>query len=242
MKSLVLRAALAVCAIGAAASAMAGPPVLQTGTYRLHNHRAGGQAPPAYGLRLDGLDGTRNPANIYSFDFDNAQSDMRMTLDLTAKTVRIFGTVYGGRDVGTTYENPSMGRVGLWQVDFLYDTNVMVQTSGRIVVSRFSNLNTGYIRPLFTSNVNAFRGNPQIALVDYNSVATAPSFLLGLNHRGNPGASGWGWLNHSGQSHVAASDWLFEVDPNPIPIPAPGAASLAMLGLSLAGALRRRLS
>ncbi len=234
------RFALVIAGAFALAASAAPTPVLQSGEYRLNNHRNGGQQPPGYGLRLDGLDGSRNPARIFSFDFNDSRSDMRMALDLAARTIRIFGTVWGGHDNGSTYAPESQGRVGLWRIEFLYDTNVVVQSDGTIAISRPSNLNVGYIQPLFSSTRSAFRNNPQIPLVDFNMDPYAPSFYLGLNHRTNPGVSGWGWLNHSGQSHIAASDWLFEVDPTPIPSPVSG--SLAIVGMAALAGLRRRLS
>lgn len=209
--------------------------VIQDGLYELTNHRGGGNQPPAYGLRLDGLDG--NNSHIFSFDFEGVGADMRMRLDVANGLIRIFGTAYGGRDVGSQYEAVNRGRVGLWAIDFTYRVGVQVDGQGQIVVNPQSVQNNGFIQPLFNSSRPAFAGNPEIALRDYNSDPNGHSFLLGLNHRGNPGVSGWGWLNHSGNPHVAASDWLFEVVPTAIPSPA--AASLGMIGLCIA-ALRRR--
>lgn len=228
-----LCSAVGVFALSAVLSTQAA--VLNDGLYQLVNHRAGGQQPPAYGLRLDGLDG--NNHRIYSFDFEGQGSDMRMDLDVANGTIRIFGTAYGGRDVGSNYENPNRGRVGLWQIDFTYRSGVQVDGQGRIVINPQSAQNNGYIQPLFDSHRPAFQNNPQIPLVDYNSDPNGNSFLLGLNHRGNPGVSGWGWLNHSGNPHVAASDWLFEVLPTPIP--SPTGATLGLIGLCIAAARRR---
>ena len=221
---------------GAAIAANAGAPALLVdGTYRLFNHPDGGNRPPNYGMRLDGLDG--NNTHIYTFDFEDAQSDMRMSVDMANSRVRIFGRAWGGYDVGTSYQNPALGRAGLWQFDFTYRANVSVRPDGEII-AYMSPMNNGYVQPLFSSSVPRFAGNPQIALVDYNSVPQ-PSFHLDFGHRGFAGVSGWGWVNHSGGPHVYASDWLFTVGAEPIP--SPTAASLGMLGLTLVGALRRRI-
>lgn len=236
MKRIRMASVLFVCAMGTAFSANAGlGAVLQNGTYQLHSHPNGGIRPPLYGLRLDGLDGTNS--HDYTFDFDAAGSDMRMTVDLNAGSVRIFGVTFGGRDMGSAYQNPSAGTTGLWQIDFTYSANVQVHGNGEIT-AHMSPQNNGYIQPLFASNVNAFQNNPQIPLVDFNGNPQAPSFHLNTGHRGVPGVSGWGWVNHSGAPHVYASDWLFTVGANPIP--SPGAASLGMIGLAVAGMMRRR--
>ncbi|MGE3181374.1 MAG: hypothetical protein AB7N71_07070 [Phycisphaerae bacterium] len=233
MKKLKVAAVLLTCGVGTAITANAGVnmPVLQNGTYELNNHPDGAIRPPTYGLRLDGLDG--NNQHNFTFDFDNDASDMRMTLNLNNGSIRIFGTTYGGRDMGTAYQNPSMGATGLWQVDFTYNANVSVRSDGAIVVAE-SQQNSGYIQPLFASNLNAFANNAQIPLVDFMD----PSFLLDTNHRGFAGVSGWGWVNHSGNPHVYSSDWLFTVGASAIP--SPGAASLGMIGLTLASVFRRR--
>lgn len=233
MKNMMFAAAFAAAAVG---SAFAGPtPVVASGTYRLFNHNGGGAQPPAYGLRLDGLD-LHHSNRLYSFDFENAQSDMKMTVNHANGTIRIFGTAFGGRDVGNSYENPAQGRVGLWQMDFTYRANVSTAADGEIT-AWMSAQNNGWIKPLFNSTVAAFAGNPMIPLIDFNGVP-APSFHLDTNHRGEPGVSGWGWMNHSNRPHVYASDWLFTVGAEPIPEPA--TASLSILGVALISALRRR--
>lgn len=237
MRLSLLNAAVLVGALSAFGTASAAPPVLSSGIYHLNNHPDGGAQPPGYGLRLDGLDG--NPSRIYSFDFNDSRSNMLMDLDLGAGTIRIYGESYGGRDVGSTYGNESGGRVGLWEIDFTYTANVSVRPNGTIVAAPSGSQNSGYIQPLFNSSVARFAGNPQIPLIDFNMQQNTPSFLLELGHRGFAGVSGYGWLNHSGEPHVAASDWLFTVGN---PIPSPSAAFLGLIGLAGSAWVRRRLS
>ncbi len=225
--------ALTLCASSSALAAQ----VLADGLYQLQNHRDGALRPPLYGLRLDGLDG--NVGNDYTFDFDAPGADMRMDLDVAGGTIRIFGTAFGGLDVGPGFDNPANGRVGLWRIDFTYNVGVTALPSGEIVAGPMSAQNSGFIQPLFAGAGN-FAGNPQIALTDYNGNAAGRTFHLNTGHRGNPGVSGWGWLNHGTfQQHIYASDWLFEV--NGVPIPAPGAAMLGLLGTAAIGFVRRRI-
>ncbi|MGK7897958.1 MAG: Ig-like domain-containing protein, partial [Xenococcus sp. (in: cyanobacteria)] len=72
-------------------------PTDQGVTYQLHNHPDGNAASPFYGLRLDGLL-TGNADDIVTFDFENAQSDMRIAIQ--NNQIRIFGVAYGGADIG----------------------------------------------------------------------------------------------------------------------------------------------
>lgn len=223
--------ATSLCFAAVAAYGAGIPGGLATGTYTLLNHPDGEIRTPYYGLRLDGLDG--NNSNRYTFDFEHAQSNMQMTYN--GSTIHIFGNVWGGKDIGSSYQNPSQGRTGLWQVDFTYRANVSANPNGSIQVNS-SPTNNGFIKPLFNSTVAAFQNNPQIPLIDFMD----PSFLLDTGHRGFAGISGWGWVNHSGRAHVPASDWLFTVGAQVIPTP--GAASLGMIGLALVNGLRRRLA
>lgn len=202
-------------------------------SYRLANHPDGSARPPAYGLRLDELyDATPNH-DLFTFDFDHASSIMQMDLDVAAGTLRIHGWVYGGRDTGSAYANDQY--LGVYTVDMLYVagvSNVPGDDDVWVTGPTMSNWGT-IIAP----------SNDAIPLTNVDM--GGHSFRLGnedndLGHRGFAGISGWGWINHGADPmrHVESSDWLFTASP----VPTPGAASLAMIGLSLIGAGRRRKS
>jgi hypothetical protein len=178
-------------------------PAQGTVRYELHNHPDGGAAPPLYGLRLDGLL-TGDGSDVFSFDFDHAQSAVFM--DVGATTVHIFGHAFGGRDVGSSYTN-----AGVWLIDFTYAVGVTTAAGDDdLIVNNCGSVNTGTIQATFGSNQSP------IALVDFCG-GNPFSFRFGNEeddngHRGFSGLSGWGWLNHSGQAHISASDWLFTAE------------------------------
>jgi len=214
--------------------------VLEDGVYQLNSHRDGSARPPLYGLRLDGL-GTGDQNDIYTFDFNGPGAAMFMDLDVANNSIRIFGTAFGGLDVGNTYDNIANGQVGLWNIDFTYTSGIQVLGDGEIIAGPMNAANNGSITPIvdathFTSGV--FSGGNAIPLVDYNGAVNDPTFHIDFGHR-TPGdvISGWGWVNHGSYPHQYDSDWLFEVGPR---VPVPGAVYLAALGIGFVGARSRR--
>ncbi len=224
------KSTLALSAIVAAMSAASAghAAMIEDGLYQLHNHPDGNAASPFYGMRLDELYNATGGHDIFTFDFDHVDSNMQMTIDGTE--IHIFGTVYGGRDTGSSYANDSY--LGVYTVDFTYNMGVMtVPGDDDVWVDTTNNVNTGTIdTPLGdTIALEDERGNYgySIRIGDENN---------DNGHRGHDGISGWGWLNHGGHPHVAASDWLFTAEL----VPTPGAASL--FAASGAMLIRRRRS
>lgn len=223
-----LRPALAGVALSVCCGASSGA-VIVNGTYALHNHPDGGERPPLYGLRLDELYNATGGHDVFTFDFDDARSNMSMVV--TDDTITISGVVWGGRDIGSAYAVEAT--TGLYTVSFAYTIGV-VNVPGdddRGVLQSASHQNTGTILSP-TGDL--------IALVD-EAMDHPYGFRLGdedndLGHRGHAGISGWGWLTHgpNPNDHVAASDWLFTATL----VPTPGAAALALV--AFAGMARRR--
>lgn len=209
------------------------------GTYNLGNHPDGGAAAPFYGLRLDGLL-TGDSSDIYTFDFEHAESKMKLTYDATG--VHIFGTAFGGLDAGNAY---SAAESGVWEIDFKYET-VLPDGNGAIVPDQFEGTK-GSITLLdavagASAGFEAREGNPFV-LMDVSGNHDY-SFKIAEDHRGYEGYSGLGWLNHaptdggSGadiDEHMYSSDWLFAVEvPEPTTI-------LGLTAIAIAGSsLRRR--
>lgn len=239
-----------VCSVAALASfvipsvALAAP-VLDNGTYRLGNHPDGNVRPPLYGMRLDGLDG--NTGHEFTFDFENTPgANMYMTVNIdqgdpSNSTIDIFGTVFGGEDVGGSYGAVS----GFWDVDFTYSANIDVLPSGQIVVTPGDPANTGTITPQADVTNGGggvvFDGGVPIYLANHPINSVDNAFNLGTNHRGFAGVSGWGWLRYGSSptnlNHVDSSDWLFTVGEM---VPAPGAMLLGSIGIAMLGFVRRR--
>lgn len=210
-------------------------------TYQLGNHPDGNASSPAYGLRLDGLF-TQDTNDIWTFDFDGPGSSMKLTYDSVANDIRIYGTVLGGLDTGSMYHSSLQG---LWSVDFRYSANVTGGSAGSdtfFEVTGEDPSNMGTITPLFnaTGEAPASREMIQvnmgsaISLVDKQGKAnkkdpnpysfrfnnTEDHRLAGYGLSGPDTFVGWGWLDHNGQSHVYASDWLFTGSPIVAPLPA----------------------
>lgn len=214
-------------AIGLFAVSGASGAFIAQGTYQLHNHPDGSARPPFYGMRADELFDITGGHDIFTFNFDDAASDMKMTYD--GSTIHIFGVALGGRDIGSAYAvEPT---TGLYTIDFSYTIGVSGVPGDDDVWVTANMANFG--------SVQGPVGGP-ISLVDKSNGDY--SFRLGDEtgnggHRGHPGISGWGWLTHhfESQGHIADTDFLFTAEL----IPAPGA--MALMGLvGLRGARRSR--
>jgi hypothetical protein len=230
-----LSAALVLVGVSAFSTAQAA--VIDYGTYQLNNHPNAAMASPGYGLRLDGLlDG--DSGKVYTFDFDDSRSDVKMTWDGTA--ISIFGDVWGGRDTGSSYGGSGNDAARLWDLNFTYDMGVS-EAGGQssVTVSGTDMLNTGSI----ASDLGLFD------LTDVGNPMHHYTFKLAFDHRGFSGISGWGWLNHCVSDddtvgavagadcavHEYSSDFLFTATKVPEP------STIAILMAGLAGlAIRRR--
>ena len=172
-----------------------------------------------------------------SFSFDAAiadltQTNMTLSIDTTAQTISISGSVFGGEDASTTY---GFG-AGWYNIDFSYSANV-VQVSNGWIVNSFDTNNSGTI----TS-----QGNADVAAGWTHTFfdQAVPSFefltddhrLAGTGFEGQGRFVGRGWVtnNSDGSNTTGTQDWLF------MTVPAPGVASL--LGVAGLCAMRRRRS
>ena len=170
--------------------------LISSGTYQLHNHPDGNVRPPLYGLRLDGLE-TGVSSDIYTFDFDHADSNMKMSFDFPNRKIRIYGKAVGGLNEGNAYAE-SYPR--LYTITFTYHL-VHIDTNHIIAEYRaedYGQIIDGETPPLIVNNLKP-------------SLMDGSFFKIARNHRGVSTFSGWGWLDHSGRSHIAASDWLFTI-------------------------------
>jgi len=169
---------------------------LKPGLYRLHNHRDGRSAPPFYGLRLDGLQ-TGDADDVFSFDFDAPGAAVFLELEPTG--ARIFGTAYGGEDLGHRCETPEP-----WDLEMRYALVESPDTAGRLESTGSPGSNVGTLRRRSDGRV--------LLLEDFGG---PPSFVIDRGHRTPSDVfSGWGWLKYGGaDDYLPDSDWLFEIEP-----------------------------
>ena len=135
-------------------------------TYDLSDKGFGALNAPDYGLRLDDLFGGNNN---WTWSFDDPGTDMKMRIDTVNSTVDIFGTVYGGRDVGSNWDPAT---AGYWYLDFTYDHNVTITdaTAGYWSVAYNAN-NYGSLQLLDNLDIDGIAGSDQnkyIAIGDYH--------------------------------------------------------------------------
>ena len=233
---------LAACAMLGATGIKRAPAAIEVAKYTLSDHRDGGAAPPTYILRLDGLT-SRDANDEFTFSVNSpsipnsAKADVGVSLwysfdDITLDpvSIRIFGTVYGGRDTGSDWGG---GVAGLWDLDFTYSKNISatahVPGPGRddLEVTDDDPANTGTISPRFaiTDGTYSLAAGGTIGLNDFTG---NHSYSFRFNdfegHRLGTGGTdapeeglfvGYGWLNHGNSTehlaaHLKASDWLFE--------------------------------
>lgn len=93
-------------------------------SYTLLDKDPGAIAAPDYGLRLDDLFGSAD--SNWTFSFDDPGASMQMEIDTTAATVRIHGTVIGGKDIGSVWDPLT---VASWDLDFLYNVGITIDDS-----------------------------------------------------------------------------------------------------------------
>lgn len=207
--------------------------LIPLGNYDLHNHPDGSANPPAYGARFDEIKNLTSSTDVFTLDFNHAQSVMKMTVG--AATIRIFGQAWGGVDVGNAYAgagDPVRGAyTGLYTIDFTYTAGVGQAPGDDDLFVSTSNHNPGNVGTVTL---------PTGAVVKLTDESMGGlSFRFGdenndAGHRGYNGLSGWGWLAYVEGSEAAPiyrhpenADWLFTATYN---VPTPGASTLLAVG------------
>lgn len=232
MRYLCLVAALAGGALSCAPEAQGA--FIQQGTYRLHNHPDGNVRPPLYGAKLNELYNATANLDVFTFDFDAPGS--AMFLDYNGSSIRIYGTSFGGRDIGTEYANDVYR--GFYTFEFLYQWGVGLAPGDDDLMVTLPPLKYNYgtlLTPL----------GDLVGLRDGHYNGDQPDFRFGdenndLGHRGFAGLSGWGWLFKAlpgdPYTYTQDSDWIFTAEL----VPAPGTLPVAVGAAALALRRRRR--
>ncbi len=215
---------IAMAAVSAAAmSASAGG--LTIGQYLLGDHPGGGENPPPYGLRLDGI----VAGGVASLSLGHhGDTILTVTDDGGALSINISGTLYGGEVDGMGgYVSASS-----YTIDMDYVLGVSDEGNGW-AVNGFSASNSGTLTNLDTMDV--------IDLYGKDNAAGLVFAFLADGHRLDGDDDSWvgrGWITDQSDGSDPYSgyrDWLFTATK----VPAPGA--LALLGLGgLCSARRRR--
>ncbi len=239
-------AAMIVCTYTPTASAVQ----LADEIYILRNHPNGFAPGPRYGLRLDELIDVSPHEDVFTFDFEDTRSHMRMNVSNNGTRIHIYGHAFGGYVVpnavpaNAVYDDILSG---VFQIDFTYDAGVQLVPGDDDlwVPGAYNMANTGII----SLNTETW------TLADYSG-NQGYTFRLGdenndLGHWNTPGISSWGWLLIDQQptnTIVAANltdprpgtrDWLFTAIPTPEPLTA--ALTTLAVGCLAMGMTRRRI-
>ena len=194
--------------------------------FALSDSVEGGEAPPNYGLRLDGLY-SNNARDIYTFSF----VDVSMTVDSVADTAILGGSLLGGS------EGDGKARDTDWNFMFTYTGLDVDDTDGSW---EFLNGTSGGMGSISNSLGDSF------LLTEWmGSDGFGPKGDGGPCRPNDGPWCGNGWLNHSitpnspldgwESRHLAASDFLY----TGTPVPAPSVLALFFAGLFGLGFARR---
>jgi len=204
-------------------------------SYRLSDHPGSNEAPPPYGLRLDGLFANNGGAGgVTTFSF-NAYNDVILTVLQNGPNLNITvnGTVRGGEDTGAGY---GFG-LGDYAFSMTYTATVQTVSDGWRVVGpgggNFGTL-TGLTGALAGTTFNLFDVQDQSRTFVFRQ---DDHRLAGTGLEGLGLFVGRGWLDFDGSTSGGTRDVLFVGD---LIIPSPLAGVMGGVGMLGLAARRRR--
>jgi|GEM_PF-2423637 len=212
-------------------SAILGSPRVPDGTYIIKNHPDGGARTPYYCLRLDRLYGNFDSDPI-TFDCEDSQSSVTMTV--SGSTIHIFGTVYGGRDQGSTYDPNNSG---LWDIDYTFENAETDSNDDDLVVLSNDTRIDGHGTIISQQQIGSFVVPGQVFYLTEKDPSNKDyAFRIGDDesdhdgdgkddHRKYDGISGWGWnkfctdgdtdlIQTCTPTRPDTDDWIFTAIPD----------------------------
>ncbi len=179
---------------------------LDPAKYELYN-----QTGTSYGLRLEELINITNDVDSFTFDFDAPGASVFM--DLTASTIHIYGTVFGGLNTEAGYDPLQSG---FWDLDFSYSTafGTAHNDDDLIVAAAGAGLNSGSLKQLYGTNL-------EITLRD-SSAGHPYTLRLGdgqqeTEEQATAEVTGTGWIDHDDSFELAEPNLSFKVAQVPEP-------------------------
>ena len=208
--------------------------------YRLFDHPDANQAPPPYGLRLDNVFDGYGYDGVTTFSFNSGV--VMAEVDDVAGTMRIFGDIYGGVDVGEAY-----GLEVKVRLDFTYSDMVMADnfdpTDPDLQVPQGEG--GGGIEVLDIISDPTDGGSNSLvgqtfSFMDKVNLNAGPDYGVAFNflnteHRGYDGLNGWGWVELA-SGYGGTHDFLFIGEL----VPEPGSLAIwSMIGVVFCSRRRR---
>ncbi len=255
-----MKSAAASCvAVILSGMAMAAPveaAVIASHDYNLFSHPDGNQAPPIYGLRLDGIErfmtGGGRASDVWTFAFTEVTARLEVHDDPALNSFRITGVGEGGRDSGggsyvasapVSFDFTYQGFAAAADFDPL-NPGIQIFGDGAGASSK----GTGQLS--FLDSVLGIDAGMQVGLIAWGDQSGRLFSFLSNNHRLDCPQSvhcgfpvGWGWLGLTDGaqrvSHVSSQDFLF-ASRYVTDVPVPASALFYMAGLFGLGMIVRR--
>ncbi len=176
------------------------PVFIDPGIYRLSNHSSTEAEPLPYGLRFTEM------MDVYNFSFDEPGADV--FLDYDGVDIRIHGKVWGGVEVGGSYNAPKF-----WEMDLYYNNQIAAAAGDDDLIVQAG---AGH-----TATVTRMSDSLEVTLSDYEG-GVEYVLRLGdddddLGFEGVEGLSGWGWLHHPLSSTATEPELKFSAVAIPEP-------------------------
>ncbi|GER00262.1 hypothetical protein JCM17845_08850 [Iodidimonas gelatinilytica] len=257
MKAIASTIIAAMACLGIATASDADATIITSHSYTLFSHPDGDQAPPIYGLRLDGIEryltGSGRVSDSWTFAFDTVTADVVLHDDPLLNTFSITGTGIGGLDVGggshvassaVSFNFTYTGFDAAADFDPL-NPDITISDTGRGASEK------GFGSITFEQSVLGIDAGTSVGLIAWGDNSGRLFSFQSNNHRLDCPQSehcgfpvGWGWMGLTGLTaspfHTTSQDWLFASRYVVTQVPLPQTALFLLVGLAGVFSLRRR--